>query len=288
MRVLSWNVQGAVPPFGHKERIRNQIEFLQSEADLPDILLLNEVTTAQREFWRDSLRDIGYSEMVDTLDWAAELGESDVPPHQDINHVNGNLTGIHERFEGDDLTRLPPSIRDETWGDSDLKAWDTNFPEKILHAAVEVEDSTIDLWNVRTVPGSMYGEEKIKIMENTYARITKAGRFPCILAGDFNAPKDELEDGTIVPWRSDEEGALAERWAGAEFGLLSGLNEYGMVDIFRNQHGYGDLDVLDVSFQSKRFDHVIASNELNPTACYYAHEGFDRSDHAPVVAQFDI
>jgi exodeoxyribonuclease-3 len=81
LRVLSWNVQGAVPPNGSVERIENQVAFIENGANLPDLILLNEVTTVQRERWRDALTEIGYSEIVDTLDWAAELRESTVPPH---------------------------------------------------------------------------------------------------------------------------------------------------------------------------------------------------------------
>lgn len=58
--VLSWNVQGAVPPNGSIERIQNQVAYLEESAGLPDIVLLNEVTTIQRERWRDLLTEIGY------------------------------------------------------------------------------------------------------------------------------------------------------------------------------------------------------------------------------------
>lgn len=81
MRVLSWNVQGAFPPRGSKDRIRRQIDFIQSEVSSQDLIMLNEATTVQREFWRGELAKIGYRDIVDTLDWAAELREIDIPPH---------------------------------------------------------------------------------------------------------------------------------------------------------------------------------------------------------------
>jgi len=74
-----------------------------------------------------------------------------------------------------------------------------------------------------------------------------------------------------------------------------------MVDVFREQHEYGDLDILDVSHatqtehplavppedvEGKRFDRMIASSELNPRACYYDQDGFNCSDHAPLFAEF--
>lgn len=76
-----------------------------------------------------------------------------------------------------------------------------------------------------------------------------------------------------------------------------------MVDVFREQHGYGDLDILDVShatqtsdplavspkdIEGKRFDHTIASIELNPQDCYYDQDGFACSDHAPMIATFAL
>jgi len=58
----------------------------------------------------------------------------------------------------------------------------------------------------------MHGEDKIKILENAYNRIIKGATLPCILAGDFNSPKEELADGITVPWRQDQEDELAQRW----------------------------------------------------------------------------
>ncbi|MDG5778775.1 hypothetical protein QA599_20240, partial [Haloarculaceae archaeon H-GB1-1] len=125
---------------------------------------------------------------------------------------------------------------------------------------------------------------------------------PCLLTGDFNSPDKELADGTVIPWRYDEEGAVAEMWVTAELNILRGLEEMGMRDVFREQHGYGDLDMLDVSHatqtddplsvppadvEGKRFDHMIASETLRPRACHYDQDGFACSDHAPLIAEFD-
>jgi exonuclease III len=303
MNVLSWNVQGAFPKYTPFERIEDQVSYLDDNANRPDLIALNEVSRYRHEMWVDELRNIGYSEIVHTLDWAEELGDSEIPPHQDYSHVNGNLIAVHEDFHGDNLNRLQPSIRYGPWEDADLKDWDTNVPEKILNAEVELDDFTLELWNVRAVPGSMHGEEKVKILENTYNRILKGSKMPCILTGDFNAPDRELADGTIIPWRHDQEGDTARRWMEAESNILSGLEEKGMFDVFRELHGYGDLDILDVShatqtddplavspenIQGKRFDHTIASTELNPKECYYDQDGFACSDHAPMIASFAL
>lgn len=284
VRVLSWNVQGAFPPAGSTERIADQIEYLDVEADRPDVLLLNEVNANQREQWHDSLQELGYDEIVDTLDWAVELAESGVPPHQDLGHSNGNLTAVHEDGAPSNLVRRRPSITQGEWENSDRKFWSTNFPEKILQARVEIGDEDVDLWNVRAVPGSMYGEEKIEILEDVYARASRSQCEHCLLAGDFNAPKHERADGTVVPWGGDRDESIRDRWTDAEVRMVTGWD--GVVDVFRNVHGYGNPDVAETSFESKRFDHLLASESLNPRDCWYDHDGYECSDHAPIVAEF--
>ncbi len=303
MRVLSWNVQGAFPFYTPVERIHAQVKYLNEEMGCPDIIGLNEINRFRRDLWLEKLTDIGYTEIVHTLDWAEELGESEIPPHKDFHHVNGNLTAVHNSFNGSNLTRLHPSIRDGPWEGADVKDWDTNFPEKILHTTVEVADSTLELWNIRAIPGSMHGEEKIKILKNTYNRIVKGSNAPCILMGDFNTPDRELADGTIIPWRHEEDGEIAEQWVEAELNILRDLENEGMVDVFRELHGYGDLDILDVShatktddplsvppleIEGKRFDHMIVSTDLNPQTCRYDQAGFSCSDHAPLIAEFTL
>lgn len=90
-------------------------------------------------------------------------------------------------------------------------------------------------------------------------------------------------------------------WVDAETNLLRGLEDVGMVDVFRELHGYGELERLDVSHatrtddplsvpeaavEGKRFDHLLASMALSPQACRYDQAGFAWSDHAPVIAEF--
>ncbi|QDX40834.1 endonuclease/exonuclease/phosphatase family protein [Salarchaeum sp. JOR-1] len=294
MKILSWNVQGAFPPTGSPDRITDQLRFIVENANSPDLLLLNEVTTARRELWHEKLEDAGYSEVVDTLDWDRTLADIDVPPFQDFTGVNGNLIAIHDNSELENLCRQTPSIRDPPFDEATLKHWDTNHPQRILNAEVDLGDTTIDLWNVRTVPGNMYGEEKIKILENVYNRILKKEAGPRILAGDFNAPKAETEEGKVIPWRNEKQDELSKRWQNAERNILTGLDEVGMVDVFRMIHGYGDLDTLDVSHPTgdsdtltgKRFDHLLASRSLNAEDCFYDADGLTCSDHAPIIAKF--
>lgn len=284
MRVLTWNVKGAFP-YQSKDEIEAQIGYLAGLEEPPDLLLLNEVNQYRREFIRELIgEELGYAGIVDTLSWAHELRNSTVQPHHDIGHTNGNLTAVRDP---EDIELKPLELFDEEYDDEDKKHLSTHYPEKILVTNCTFDGTEIEVWNVRAVPGSMKGEEKIKIFETVFDRIVAGPEKPRILAGDFNSPDEELPDGQAVTHIDDKDPRIRERWRAAALNVLKGLGHVGMVDVFRYQWGYGDVDTLDRSFASSRFDHVIASEELNPVSCEYDPESFEYSDHAALVAEFE-
>lgn len=285
MRVLTWNVKGAFP-YQSKDEIEAQVEYLVSLEERPDLLLLNEVNQYRREFTRELLREeLGYDGILDTLSWANELRESTVQPHHDIGHTNGNLTAVRDP---DAIERKPLELFDEKYDDEDVKHLSTHYPEKILVTSCEFDGVETEVWNVRAVPGSMKGEEKIKIFETVYHRLMNGPETLRILAGDFNSPDEELPDGQAVTHIDDKDPKIRHRWRNAALNILKGLGHVGMVDVFRYQWGYGDVETLDVSFGNSRFDHIIASADLNPVDCYYDPESFEYSDHAALIAEFEM
>jgi len=298
MIVLTWNIQGAWPG-APKERVRDQIEFIDQYENKPDIVLLQEVSRYRTEI-RNYLHEIGYTVIEDTLDWASELADSTVQPHQDISHTNGNLTAVRDGVE---LTHKPLDILGDEFDGVDVKYLDTHYPEKILVTDCDIGEYTVECWNVRAVPGSMKGEEKIKILETVFHRIMNGGEKLRILAGDFNTPNEELCDGQAVTFQNTKDPEIHHRWRNAELNILKGLGHVAMIDTFRAVHGFGDLDVLDVSHATRtddplevpagevegvRFDHIFASMDLNVSDCFYDVEGFRCSDHAPLIAEFKL
>ncbi|USZ73519.1 endonuclease/exonuclease/phosphatase family protein [Natronosalvus halobius] len=249
MIALFWNIQGAWPG-APRERVRNQIDFIAEYDDQPDILFFQEVSRYRTEI-REYLAEIGYHTIEDTLDWASELGDSTVQPHQDISHTNGNLTAV--RGEAG-LTWKPLDILGEDFDDVDVKNLNTHYPEKILVTDYEVEGQTIECWNVRAVPGSMKGEEKIKILETVFQRIVDSEERLRLLAGDFNTPDEELCDGQAITHIQDKDPRIRHRWRNAELNILKGLGHAGIIDTFRAIHGFGELDVLDVSHATRTDD----------------------------------
>jgi exodeoxyribonuclease-3 len=282
MKVLSWNIEGAFPGTP-QSKVKNQVEFLSEYETPPDIVMLQEASVYRRDDLRDKLREVGYSQIEDTLEWAAELRNSSIQPHHDIGHSNGNLTAIRTDATLE-LTRQ--GIYEGIAEDADTKHFSTNAPEKILVTTYKTQEKTIELWNVRAVPGSMHGEEKIKILEDVFNRITKSEQRLRILAGDFNTPDDEVPHGQAIANVWDKDADVQHRWLNAELNILKGLGHAGMVAVFRYRHGYGDLNVEDTSWGDNRFDHIFASEALEPVNCYYDHAGLEYSDHAPVIAEF--
>lgn len=283
MRVMSWNVQKSSNREG---RIDEQLDFIENLG--VDVLLLQEVRYGKDQKWVDDwkqgLTDLGLGEIEHSCDWAAELADSSVPPHDDISHTNGHITAVNDDW---DLSLNDQLVRDN-WETSDYSRFSTNFPEKILVTDLGMPDKTVELWNVRAVPGSSWGEEKIKIFEIVYDRLTDAGRQSRILAGDFNSPDEELSDGQAIPFGYDKSPEIWRRYVNAELNILKGLGHLGMVDVFRAEHGYGELEAEDTSWKSKRFDHIFASDSFERSDCYYDHAGKECSDHAPIIADFEL
>jgi exonuclease III len=274
---MSWNVGQSANSSG---RIDEQLEVI-AEID-PDLVLLQEVRYdgANRwiDDWQEGLQNRGLSEFVHSCDWAAELHDSDVPPHSDIEHNNGHMTAVRSNWS---LERWEWTIRNR----AEEQCWthfDTHFPEKILVSELQTAERQMEVWNIRAVPARGYGEEKIKIFETVYNRLSDKSENDRILGGDFNAPKEERSDGEIVTFASSKPDSIQERWKRAERNILGGIDEYGLIDAFRSTHGYGELSIPDTSFGEKRFDHLFVPEQSTISNCWYDHP-VEASDHAPIV-----
>ncbi len=274
MRVLSWNVDGSFPTPGSPQAIKQCIKWLGSLDHRPDLLLLQEVNPNRQELWHDLLHtELGYASISDTLEQARTLDNS-----------NGHITAVAQDWELS--ANNAESGRHDTPIDIDDR--ELAFPEKLLITDIGHPTGNIEVMNIRAVPGRDYGVEKLKLLEAAFDWVAASDERPRILAGDLNAPQEELVDGQAVTFRAHRDLDLRRRGMAAELNVLKGLGHFGMVDVFRAKHGYGDLDIRDSSHGQKRFDHIFASESLNPRDCQYLKHGPDCSDHNPIVADFDI
>ena len=88
-------------------------------------------------------------------------------------------------------------------------------------------------------------------------------------------------------------GENSERWDLGERNILSGLKQHGMEDSYRKLHSY---DVEDYSWEFKRkgsvlrrrFDHFIASDQLEVITAKYLHNDKGLSDHSPLIVEYEI
>lgn len=131
------------------------------------------------------------------------------------------------------------------------------------------------------VPNAANGWVKPQTLAALAAHLV-AVRTPKVLAGDLNAPRRELADGTIWSFARDGRGRLRpERGEAWDAGELAPLTLAGMADTGPREptwawpHGGG-----------WRLDHVIASAELEPVTTH--HHGWRTSglsDHSAVEAE---
>jgi exonuclease III len=112
---------------------------------------------------------------------------------------------------------------------------------------------------------------------------------PTIVCGDFNSPKAELADGTVLPFAR----ARNARARLAEERLMGSTTAAGLRDVYRAVWGY---DRQESSWYWKnrgrtggfRLDHIFASPSLVADRCEYVHDFRTRglSDHSPIFADF--
>lgn len=335
LTVLSWNVQGEIGISA--DRMDRQLEFLETYTEHVDLFLFQAVNYEQEsgERWGGQLgRLYEYFFEADyhvahTADWAQELADSTVQPHADITGAHNRCNLIASRWP---IERRPLTLRNRgNRKPRRLNYYYTQFPEKILVAELDVTlDSSstadnIEVWNVGIINGANWGEEKLNMLETVYGRIhlqTAKTETPVLLGGDFNAPKQETEDGTIIPhgrgtgqyttypdygsprYFCGEDGDLTEfefsqRWQLSEARLFDqDLGEWGMTDVYweavDSPQASSTEDYTHVlpngSPRRKRLDHILVSRHFDAQQCDLWNgergsiDGFCASDHAPVVA----
>jgi exonuclease III len=115
-----------------------------------------------------------------------------------------------------------------------------------------------------------------------------AGSGARVVCGDFNTPRREHRDGTVISFARDTRERLreerGERWDEAELGVVPGLRDLGFADAWRTLHGYDRKEPSWVFSHGGgwRLDHVFVSAELEPVAATYHHGWRDGglSDHS--------
>jgi exonuclease III len=273
MRLLSWNVAGRTAT------LRGQAEAIRQCA--PDLLALQEVTASTLGGWMPALPGAGLAHVQSSLHLPF-TGTAAASPRPARGAV---LLASRWPF------RLLPV---QAVSEDERLAPQVPWSECLLSAVVASPAGAIELHTIHVPPftgklaGVPIGMRKIETLEGLFAYLARPAVRPRILCGDFNAPKEERPDGTIIAFGGPRQRA-------AELAVLRGLSAWGLTDVYRALHGpaatarsYSHL----VSGRfPRRFDHVFASIQtLRPRQCAYLLDWLQAglSDHAPIMVDFEL
>jgi len=273
VKLISWNTN---------HRTRQAVD--QAQAILrraPDVVALQEIVSSSVKVMTAALSAGGLSHIVTTVH----------EPSFDRRGPRAYGVLIASRYPLlDDATVSKPPV-----------PWE----EKAVSAVIMAPHAELELHTVHVPPGSSNGWVKIEVLEAVFAGLSRRTLRPRLLCGDFNTPQQERPSGEIVTWaqqigasgqlslRARFRGGPGLRWDTAERNILSGLQQFGMRDVYRDLHGY-EVDASSWVLRRKgnsigrRFDHLFASEQLHVVRCAYLNEWreADLSDHAGLEAEF--
>jgi exonuclease III len=253
--LVSWNVAG------RRSRLDEQAaRVLEPGADL---VCLQEVTPVTARPWSERLAEAGLTPVVAPL-----------PASREGSRPLAALSAARE----------PPAV---------VEVEGVPWPERVL----AVRAGALEVVNVHSPISQKAGLVKVLTHEAVFRHLAE-GSGPRIVLGDLNTPRREHADGTVWTFARDRYGRLraerGERWDVAESALIRGLERHGFRDAFRSLNGF---DSKEPSWEwprwggGYRLDHLIASAEVDVTACSYRHDWRreDRlSDHSALVAELSV
>ena len=273
MRIATWNVNSV------KAREARVVGWLREHA--PDVLCLQELKTTAGAYPADGIRGEGYESAV--------LGQ---------RTYNG--VALISRHPISDVTRgFREATEAATAADSDATAGGIDAQARLIGGVVRgVTVYSAYFPNGRTVGSESY-DYKLAWMGRLLALLEARHEpgDPVVLTGDFNVAPDDLDAEHPDRWASSVlcDSAVRE--------TLERIREWGFVDVVRKHNPDGKLyswwDYRRLAFPKNdglRIDHVFATvpvAEASTTAWVDRNQrkggrADKPSDHAPVVADFDL
>lgn len=257
MKVATWNINGI------SSRLEHVVKWSLEER--PDVLCLQETKVVDGRFPAGKLRAAGFPHIV-------ALGEK---------AYNG--VAVLSRSEPRDIQ--------------------LNFPDDPPDAPKRLIAATIDdvrIVNVYIPHGTKFGSDKFRFKLDWIKRLRDYfdSNFDqsdeIVLCGDINVAPHELDVWNPMLWNNKMHFSRPEREAIME------LKKWGFVDLFRHING-GEKEFswwsnFHHDFEKDRglrIDHIWASPAIAETCtdCWIdkTPRGWDKpSDHAPVLAQFEL
>lgn len=256
MKVATWNVNSI------NIRMPQLIAWLEDK-DI-DVICLQETKTVDENFPLDALKELGYD--------AEFMGQ------KSYNGVailaKGMIADVQKNFLDDN---------DEA-------------PKRLIAGTV----NGVRIVNTYIPNGTELGTDKFTFKLDWLQRLRwffdeKCDpEAPVILCGDFNVAMEELDVWSVPAWQGKLHFTLTERAA------MYNVKQWGFVDLFRKMNKDAQLfswwNYREGAWQRNRglrIDHIWASRSL-AEKCVDCHidtapRALEKpSDHAPVVAEFDL
>jgi exodeoxyribonuclease-3 len=256
MKIATWNINSITV------RLPHVLDW--ARANRPDVLCLQEIKCKDEKFPADSFRELGYAVEV--------FGQ---PTYNGVATLS--LSPTSEVQKG--------------------------FPDDAADAHCRLMAATVGgvrIVNVYIPNGSEVGSDKYRYKLDWFAKLRKFfdeccdPQEPLVLCGDFNvAPEDrDVHDPKL--WAGKIMCSEPERAA------LRVIEDWGLIDVFREHHDDSGIfswwDYRGGAFPKNhglRIDHIWTTEALaeNCTAVWIDKKPRELerpSDHAPVVAEFDL
>ena len=272
MRILTWNTNSRT-----KEGIlEKQCLFLDNHFD---IITLQEITLKSQDYFKRFFKD---KHVLSSFDLVSDTSI---------------LTG--KRKYGQLIISSYPIdyIKD--------KCNNIPFPERVLSGLIKKDK--LEIHTTHIPPGSSNGVIKVEHFEGLYEYLLQRKENKMIVTGDFNSPKLEKPDGTIVTWgqKVNSKGQVkiavnpkwkhqcsGERWDLAERNIIQNHDKLGLKDAFRSVNGYNDKSFSWFARNStgRRYDHIFCSEEIRIEESLYLQSALESgiSDHSPLFSRITL
>ena len=258
MKISSWNVNSV------RARITNILNYLKSSK--PDILMIQEIKTEEKNFPFNDFKTVGYESHV--------FGQKSYNGVAFLSKVNIDKIDIN-------FTK------------------DINNQSRIIAGSIKNKSKDIKLINIYVPNGNPIGTKKYDYKKNWYKSFIKkikdstAENKNIIIGGDFNVIPEEID---VYDHSKYENDALFKIEIRKKFRELINL---GFQDIYRyfnkNKREYTFWDYMAGSWQKNhgmRIDHFLVSNNFlnnvkNVNIDKEPRSKIKPSDHAPIELEIN-
>ena len=273
MKVVSWNLNSRT----NKDTLKSQCDYLKNN-DF-DLITLQEVTLNSEKYFKSYFQD---KNIISSFDL-----------------VKDKSILINKRKYGQLI------ISNNSIEYLDNRCEEIPFLERVLSGYIPCMD--IEVHTTHVPPGSSNGVIKVRHFEGLFQYLQGRKNKTKILTGDFNSPKDELSDGSVITWgqKINSSGKVriainpkwknectGERWDKAERNIIEHHNELNLVDAFRSLNDYKESSGSWFTLKGigRRYDHIFCSESLDVSSSFYDHEPRlnKLSDHSPIICRVNL